>query len=269
MPSAKAPAGPARADRVRRVYGRRGSRARRRPAGPRHARLVRPQPQDPLRTQWGLAGRPRSRSASGVGLVRIGQPELVAAGLSPTVDPRRLQLFTDGIEQAFSGSGNRMAAWTRPTASSSSHRRGYALHRHAGEGLAAGERWDSHRRVLAPGAGGVRRRELLARAAVQRTIDLFRGLRNGDEENGRPLVSVYEPIEVTLRLSHIDHEHRSRAAEIEVALQGVTIASGDAPIIASPWQSTASTPRVSFDAQNARRPSALPRCAAGGDKWSA
>jgi len=35
------------------------------------------------------------------GWYRVGQPDLVAAGLDPNVDPHRLQLFVDGVEQAL------------------------------------------------------------------------------------------------------------------------------------------------------------------------
>jgi hypothetical protein len=44
----------------------------------------------------------------GAGWVRVGQPALVAAGLDPSVDPGRLQLYADGVEQAIvvSGDGN-------------------------------------------------------------------------------------------------------------------------------------------------------------------
>ncbi|MES1207385.1 MAG: hypothetical protein ABUS79_15720 [Pseudomonadota bacterium] len=42
----------------------------------------------------------------GTGWVRVGQPALVAAGLSPDVDPASLQVFADGVEQAIAVTGN-------------------------------------------------------------------------------------------------------------------------------------------------------------------
>src|SRR5882672_7525670 len=40
------------------------------------------------------------------GWTRVTQPELVAAGLDPRVDPGQLRLFTDGIEQPLNVTGN-------------------------------------------------------------------------------------------------------------------------------------------------------------------
>src|SRR5580692_3710073 len=42
----------------------------------------------------------------GTGWVSVGQPALVAAGLSAAVDPASLQLFADGVEQALTVTGN-------------------------------------------------------------------------------------------------------------------------------------------------------------------
>ncbi len=45
-------------------------------------------------------------SVRGTGWVRVGQPALVAAGLSATADPASLQLFADGLEQPLMVVGN-------------------------------------------------------------------------------------------------------------------------------------------------------------------
>ncbi|HZL20403.1 MAG TPA: hypothetical protein VFG23_21915, partial [Polyangia bacterium] len=42
----------------------------------------------------------------GTGWVSVGQPALVAAGLSANADPASLQLFADGVEQALTVTGN-------------------------------------------------------------------------------------------------------------------------------------------------------------------
>src|SRR5579863_2418371 len=42
----------------------------------------------------------------GTGWVSVGQPALVAAGLSAGADPASLQLFADGVEQALAVTGN-------------------------------------------------------------------------------------------------------------------------------------------------------------------
>src|SRR4249919_872475 len=59
--------------------------------------------------QLALAGAGAVKIAvRGAGWVRVGQPALVAAGLDPSVDPGRLQLYADGVEQAIvvTGDGN-------------------------------------------------------------------------------------------------------------------------------------------------------------------
>jgi hypothetical protein len=64
--------------------------------------FVEPPPGDPVQAQWALAADGAVRiSIRRPGWYRIGQSALVAAGLSPTVDPRTLRLFADGVEQAF------------------------------------------------------------------------------------------------------------------------------------------------------------------------
>jgi MYXO-CTERM domain-containing protein len=48
----------------------------------------------------------------GDGWVHVGQPALVAAGLPSNVDPSKLQLFADGVEQAVEVTGNGDATFT-------------------------------------------------------------------------------------------------------------------------------------------------------------
>ena len=63
--------------------------------------------------QLALAGAGAVKIAvRGAGWVRVGQPALVAAGLDPSVDPGRLQLYADGVEQAIvvTGDGNNVFA---------------------------------------------------------------------------------------------------------------------------------------------------------------
>ena len=60
----------------------------------------------PLETQWALAGQPAVKiGVRRTGWFRVTQAELVAGGLDPTVDPRRLQLFVNGVEQAMTVTG--------------------------------------------------------------------------------------------------------------------------------------------------------------------
>ena len=60
----------------------------------------------PLETQWAVAQQSTVKiGVRRTGWVRVTQATLVAAGLDPTVDPRRLQVFADGIEQAVTVTG--------------------------------------------------------------------------------------------------------------------------------------------------------------------
>ena len=60
----------------------------------------------PLETQWAVAQTAAVKiGVRRTGWVRVTQATLVAAGLDPTVDPRRLQLFADGVEQAITVTG--------------------------------------------------------------------------------------------------------------------------------------------------------------------
>ena len=59
-----------------------------------------------LETQWAVAQQSTVKiGVRRTGWVRVTQAELVAAGLDATVDPRRLQLFADGVEQAVTVTG--------------------------------------------------------------------------------------------------------------------------------------------------------------------
>ena len=60
----------------------------------------------PLETQWAVAETSVAKiGVRRTGWVRVRQATLVAAGLDPTVDPRRLQVFADGVEQAITVTG--------------------------------------------------------------------------------------------------------------------------------------------------------------------
>ena len=60
----------------------------------------------PLEAQWALAQQPAVKiGVRRTGWFRVTQAALVGAGLDPSVDPRRLQLFVNGVEQAITVSG--------------------------------------------------------------------------------------------------------------------------------------------------------------------
>jgi hypothetical protein len=59
-----------------------------------------------LHTQWALAAQPAiTLGVRQAGWYRVGQPALVAAGLDPGIDPRRLQLFVQGQQVPILVSG--------------------------------------------------------------------------------------------------------------------------------------------------------------------
>jgi hypothetical protein len=61
----------------------------------------------PSEAQWVLAAKPAVKiMVKEEGWYRVGQPELVAAGLDPWVDPRYLQLYVDGEEQSMTVTGS-------------------------------------------------------------------------------------------------------------------------------------------------------------------
>ncbi len=62
---------------------------------------------NPLTRQRGLAsGQAVKIAVRQTGWYRVTQPELVAAGLNPNVDPSLLQLYADGVEQAILQNGS-------------------------------------------------------------------------------------------------------------------------------------------------------------------
>jgi hypothetical protein len=61
----------------------------------------------PSDKQWALSAKPAVKiSVKEDGWYRVGEPELVAAGLDSGVDPRLLQLYTDGEEQSIKVTGS-------------------------------------------------------------------------------------------------------------------------------------------------------------------
>jgi len=56
----------------------------------------------PSEEQWALSGQPGVKIyVKEDGWYRVGEPELVAAGLMPGIDPRYLHLYADGVEQSI------------------------------------------------------------------------------------------------------------------------------------------------------------------------
>ncbi|HZP48857.1 MAG TPA: C25 family cysteine peptidase [Vicinamibacterales bacterium] len=180
-------------------------------------------PQAALATQQAIAGRPAVKIGVRVaGWYRVGQPQLVAAGLDPNVDPRSLQLFVDGVEQAIRvtgeadgrfDAGDAVEFYGTGTDTPFTDTRVYWL---VGGGRNA-------RRIESRPAAGPQRSAGTSFWSTIRRKDrsiYFAALVNGDAENWfGPLVSS-DPTSLTIASDHLDPS--ATAAELEVTLQGVT-----------------------------------------------
>ncbi|MEO8521297.1 MAG: hypothetical protein ABI603_08040, partial [Acidobacteriota bacterium] len=191
------------------------------------ADFVKPQPRDPVAVQWEIA----AGAAVRVGIRRpgwyaVGQPALIAAGLSPTVDPRTLRLYVEGVEQAFSVVGetdgrldpeDRIEFFATGLDTPSTDTRVYWLV----AGSRPGRRLPvSSRAAAAPVSTGPFRQAV----QLKERSTYFAALRNGDAENWfGQVISDAEPTLLTVHLAHID-PRVSTPAELELALQGVTVA---------------------------------------------
>ncbi len=152
---------------------------------------------------------------------RVTQQELAAAGLESSIDPRNLQLFVDGKQQAISVTGQEdglldfndaVEFYGTGIDSAFPDLRTYYLV----SGKRAGLRVSSTKRPAHPSPQGS------FDATVERrdhTI-YFSALRNGDKENFFGAVVAGEPVDQTLTLHHLAPP--ALPATLRVALQGVT-----------------------------------------------
>lgn len=162
---------------------------------------------------------------------RVSQPELVAAGLDPTVNPRSLALFVDGVEQAIrvTGAGDRrfdptdvIEFYGVGVDTAYTQTRVYWLTTGVGRGLRVrGDRTTPRRRRARGRLGETGPSSFWATVQQKERSIYFAALENGDTENWfGPLVGG-APMDLDVSLSHLDPEAPSPAV-LEVALQGVT-----------------------------------------------
>jgi parallel beta-helix repeat protein len=178
---------------------------------------------DGLQWQHDLATKPAVKiGVKAEGVYRLTQPELLAAGLDPKVDPRRLQLFVDGVEQTIKVTGEQDG---RFDAGDTVEFFGVGLDVASTDSrvywLVAGAR-SGKRMTPARVKGGqespggfpftVERKD--------RTI-YFSALRNGDAENFFGTVVASQPVDQSLWVQHLDQTSHDPAS-IDVSLQGVT-----------------------------------------------
>jgi MYXO-CTERM domain-containing protein len=174
-------------------------------------------------TQLQLAATPAIKLVvSTPGWQHVSQPALIAAGLDPGVDPARLQLFTDGVEQALSVSGNGDAVFDANEA--------IEFYGQGRDTLWTGSRtyWliagaAGKRIPLVVYPGGPGEAESFPDAAVlaQRTT-YFAALKNGDASNFFGDLVTSSGVTEVVPVTHLD---TSQPAALQVVLQGVTAGS--------------------------------------------
>lgn len=156
------------------------------------------------------------------GWYRVTPPELIAAGLDPTVDPRFLQLLAGGEEQPLKITGeedgkfdpsDQIEFYGIGLDSAVTDSRTYWL----ATGLEQGRRVRTAQpRGHKPAASSF----LYQVERKDRTV-YFSSLRNGDKENFFGALVGKHPVDQSLVLQHLDST-TTGAATLEVALQGVT-----------------------------------------------
>jgi hypothetical protein len=180
----------------------------------------------PQEVQWVLASSPGLKLfIQEEGWYRVTQPELVAAGLDPKVNPRNLQLYVDGQEQAIRvnvrkdgqfGSQDYIEFYGTGLDTPSTETRVYWLV----AGTKPGQR-------INPPSGPLFQRGETGGFSFPFSVEkkprmiYFAALLNGDASNFfGPLVST-APVDQVLSISHLDPAPPAEAA-LEVSLQGVT-----------------------------------------------
>ena len=185
------------------------------------------QPQTQTDMQWALAAQAAVKiGIRSPGWYRVTQADLVAAGLDPRADPRRLRLFVDGVEQAMRVTGEADGRFDAADAiefyatgvdTSSTDTRVYWL----AAGDQRGQRIDTTGSAAAmAGAKSGPASFLLTAHRKDRSI-FFAALKNGDKENWFGPVVSGEATELTIKADNIDRTAPG-AAQLEVTLQGVT-----------------------------------------------
>jgi len=180
---------------------------------------------DAFGTQWLLASAATIKiEVAAAGWYRLTQPELIAAGLSPDVNPRNLQLYVEGSEVPLRVLGEEDGRFDRTDAiefyavaqdTPWTERRVYWL--------LAGER-PGRRLAVSSFVGGL---PLIAdgfRYTLERkhrTI-YFANLKNGEADNFFGPVIEAEPVTEVFRVESLSRAALPQEAIVEVALQGVT-----------------------------------------------
>lgn len=177
-----------------------------------------------LQTQRALAAEGSVKiGITHAGWYRVSQPELIAAGLNPSVDPDSLRLFADGMEHAITVTGSSDGRFDATDAvefygtgldTPFSDTRTYWLT----VGARGGRRIMSHGAPGSSSRAGAQGSFPFTLQQKERSI-YFAALRNGDKENWFGAFISEEPTDLVFNVSNVV---AGTAAEIEVVMQGVT-----------------------------------------------
>ena len=156
------------------------------------------------------------------GYYRVTQPELVAAGLSPSINPKKLQLFEDGNERPIFVRGDRDGKFDEDdsleffaTAANSPYTDTHVYRLVVGS--QKGQRIKTAPEVNAAGSADS---FLFTSELIERNL-YFASLRNGEQENFFGAVVAREPAIRTLSLRNLAGSAPD-SAMLEVSLQGIT-----------------------------------------------
>ena len=185
--------------------------------------------EDPVSTQWTLAASTAVKiGIDRSGWYRITQPELIAAGLDRSVDPRRLHLFVDGTEVAMRvvgqetrqfGPGAAIEFYGTGVDTPYTDTRIYWLVADSRLGLRT-----TSRPLVGGGPGGAARAASFLSTVERKDRSVFfSSLENGDKENWFGPLVTSDPTALTLDADHLDPAALN-APQLEVSLQGVTAA---------------------------------------------
>ena len=194
-----------------------------------------------LARQWDLAAQPALKLfCEEEGWYRVGQPDLIAAGLNPSVDPRLLQLFVDGQEQPLVVTGEKDGRFDA----------GDAIEFY---GMGLDEPWtdlraywlvvgfEPGRRVSQlPAAGfygglGAKISSFPLTLEHKERMLYFPAWMNGDRENFLGPTVGANLVERTFDVHHLDETHPEEAV-LEVSLQGISKAIHQVAVLLNGWQ---------------------------------
>ena len=177
-----------------------------------------------LSTQLSLASHSAFKlSVRREGWYRVTQPELVAAGLDPNINPQLLQMFVDGKQLPIKVNANKGNQFD---SSSSVEFYGLALDSAVTDArvywLTAGSEPGLRiQQTNGTGLNSSARSFLYTVERKDRTLFFF-SLKNGEKENFFGATVSTTPVDQSLTLQHLD-QFPAATATVEVALQGATI----------------------------------------------